>query len=91
MKKGPRLECSVGAEQRFFLSEDIALVAWRGRWAKMKTVEIYLQEVAAQLLLQRLPSTARQRIAVLQSASRALLLHVASCAPHTSPRGDRGG
>ena len=39
-----------GATFLYLETEDIALVAWR--WAKMKTVEFYLQEVAAQLLLQ---------------------------------------
>ena len=41
-----------GATFLYLETEDIALVAWRGPWAKMKTVEFYLQEVAAQLLLQ---------------------------------------
>lgn len=57
-------------------TEDLPLVAWRGRWSKTKTVEFYLQEVAAQLLLQRLPPSARERIRLLSSYSRALILHV---------------
>ena len=80
-----------GATFLYLETEDLALVAWRGRWAKIKTVEFYLQEVAAQLLLQRLPAAARARIAVLRDASRMLLLHVASSASRSSAKDNRGG
>eukprot|EP00439_Symbiodinium_sp_Y106_P029376 s2811_g3.t1 len=63
-----------GATFLYLETEDIALVGWRGRWAKTKTIEFYLQEVGAQLLLQRLPAAARRRIALLRDHSRALLL-----------------
>ena len=62
-----------GATYLYLECEDVQLVAWRGRWAKMKTVEFYLQEVAANLLLQQLSDSARARISVLRSASRRLL------------------
>ena len=52
------------------------MVAWRGRWSKTKTVEFYLQEVAAQILLQQLPQAARERIRLLSTFSRALILNV---------------
>ncbi|CAE7648076.1 unnamed protein product [Symbiodinium sp. CCMP2592] len=45
-----------GATFLYLETEDLPLVAWRGRWSKTKTVEFYLQEVAAQLLLHRFTS-----------------------------------
>ena len=65
-----------GATFLYLEIEDLPLVAWRGRWSKTKTVEFYLQEVAAQLLLQRLPRWARDRIRLLSSFSRSLVLKV---------------
>ena len=47
-------------------SEDLVKVAWRGRWARQKTVEFYLQEVAAQIVLQRLPLASRSLISDLR-------------------------
>ena len=63
-----------GATFLYLETEDLPLVAWTGRWSKSKTVEFYLQEVAAQLLLQRLPQWARARVRLLSKYSRALLL-----------------
>ena len=63
-----------GATFMYLETEDLPLIAWRGRWSKTKTMEFYLQEVAAQLLLQRLPSWSRNRISVLSSLSRKLLI-----------------
>ena len=63
-----------GATYMYLETEDLPLIAWRGRWSKTQTMEFYLQEVAAQLLLQRLPAWARERIRVLRSLSRKLLL-----------------
>ncbi|CAE7810303.1 unnamed protein product [Symbiodinium sp. CCMP2592] len=63
-----------GATYLYQETEDLGLVAWRGRWSKVKTLEFYLQEVAAQLLLQQLPASARARIAVLRSYARRLML-----------------
>ena len=65
-----------GATFLYLETEDLPLVAWRGRWSKTKTIEFYLQEVAAQLLLQRLPRWARERIKLLSKFSRALILHL---------------
>ena len=51
----------------------------------MKTVEFYLQEVAAQLLLQQLSAASRAKIAILQSyASRLVAMHPSGCAKHHS-------
>ena len=67
-----------GATFLYAETEDLALVAWRGRWSKIKTIEFYLQEVAAQLLLQQLGPTARERIRSFSSFTRALLEHAIS-------------
>ena len=40
-----------GAIVFYFQTEDVPRIAWRGRWKKVATLEHYLQEVAAQLLL----------------------------------------
>ena len=55
-----------GATQLYLESEDLQKVAWRGRWARMRTVEHYVQEVAAQLFLHQLPSAAKSRIILLE-------------------------
>ena len=55
-----------GATQMYLDSEDLPKVAWRGRWARMRTVEHYVQEVAAQLFLHQLPPAAKHRIILLE-------------------------
>ena len=67
-----------GATHLYLATEDVQLIAWRGRWTKLKTVEFYLQEVAAQLILQSLPSLARNRIAFLSDHARSFLCRVIS-------------
>lgn len=44
-----------------------------GRWAQLKTVEHYIQEVAAQTLVAKLDPLSKHRIHILASASGALL------------------
>ena len=55
-----------GATDLYYRTEDLQKVAWRGRWAKLKTVEYYVQEVAAQLFLHRLPEPVKARIVLLE-------------------------
>ena len=43
-----------GATFLYTLTENVQWIAWRGRWARTRTLEFYLQEVAAQLLLHQL-------------------------------------
>ena len=62
-----------GATHLYLATEDIGLVQWRGRWTKQKTIEFYLQEVAAQLMLHDLDVLARERIRKLAAAARPLL------------------
>ncbi len=70
-----------GATEFYLQTEDIPRIAWRGRWRKVETLEHYLQEVAAQLLLADLPLESRTRIGELAAASSRLLqlfLHLGS-------------
>ena len=54
-----------GATHLYTFSEDINWVAWRGRWSRVRTLEYYLQEVGAQLLIHQLSDLARSRIFTL--------------------------
>ena len=58
-----------GATQLYLQTEDIPLICWRGRWARVKTLEFYLQEVSAQVLLHSLSAASRSLIEKLNRAS----------------------
>ena len=62
-----------GATHFYICTENIPLLAWRGRWARTKTLEFYLQEVAAQVLFLGLSETTRSRIKLLDQASDSLV------------------
>jgi hypothetical protein len=62
-----------GATHFYQRTEDVPLLAWRGRWARTKTLEYYLQEVAAQMLLSSLSPADRDRILILDRACQAIL------------------
>ena len=64
-----------GATHFYISTENIPLLAWRGRWARTKTLEFYLQEVAAQVLLTEISPAARSRIKSLDDAADSLLAH----------------
>ena len=64
-----------GATHFYIATENIPLLAWRGRWARTKTLEYYLQEVAAQVLLAELKPAARARIRALDQAADELLAY----------------
>eukprot|EP00438_Fugacium_kawagutii_P018276 Skav222987 [mRNA] locus=scaffold1827:175588:176523:- [translate_table: standard] len=51
-----------GATFLYSNSEDISWVAWRGRWSRVRTLEYYLQEVGAQLLVHSLDKFAKAKI-----------------------------
>ena len=57
-----------GATFYYMCTENIPWLAWRGRWARVKTLEYYLQEVAAQVLLANLDPGKRARIKALDQA-----------------------
>ena len=62
-----------GATHLYLTSEDLAKVQWRGRWSQIRTVEHYVQEVAAQTLVSQLDSLSKQRVKVFDAASDFLL------------------
>ena len=62
-----------GATHFYMCTEDIPLLCWRGRWARTRTLEHYLQEVAAQTLLAELSPACRARIKALDSSADAIL------------------
>ena len=55
------------------MTENVPLVAWRGRWRRIQNLEYYLQEVAGQQFLNTLSDDARDRIAFLNSLADDLL------------------
>lgn len=65
-----------GATFLYSATEDVNWVAWRGRWSRVRTLEYYLQEVAAQMMIHTLSSTSKAKIEVLANASSAVLSHV---------------
>ncbi|CAE7376299.1 unnamed protein product [Symbiodinium sp. CCMP2592] len=76
-----------GATHLYLETEDLVKVAWRGRWARQKTVEFYLQEVAAQVVLQSLPPESRARIAGLaEFSSRVVEVYTRGVQPSKHPR-----
>ena len=56
-----------GSGATFFYqqTEDLAWVAWRGRWSRTRTLEYYLQEVGAFVLIHNLDSVSKTRISIL--------------------------
>eukprot|EP00435_Cladocopium_sp_Y103_P053469 s2702_g17.t1 len=62
-----------GATALYLQSEDLSLIQWRGRWAQLKTVEHYIQEVAAQSLLAQLSPRSRDVIKLFAEAAEPLI------------------
>ena len=57
-----------GATCLYLQTENIPLICWRGRWSRVKTLEFYLQEVAAQVMHHSLKPGAKAVIEVLNNA-----------------------
>lgn len=55
-----------GATQMYLETEDVPRIAWRGRWTRQRTLEYYVQEVAAQLFMHQLSRHARDKISFLE-------------------------
>ena len=72
-----------GATFLYHSSEDVQWVAWRGRWARHRTLEFYLQEVSAQLLVHELAPKAKQRLFYLDKISWAVLSSLLSLRSRT--------
>eukprot|EP00438_Fugacium_kawagutii_P014345 Skav202494 [mRNA] locus=scaffold32:32741:34462:- [translate_table: standard] len=62
-----------GATHLYMTTQNIPLIAWKGRWARTKTLEYYLQEVAAQLMLHELAPNAKTLVLELSKISWAVL------------------
>ena len=62
-----------GATYLYSFSEDINWVAWRGRWCRTRTLEFYLQEVAAQVMVHSLHPVAKARIETLSKFSGSVI------------------
>lgn len=65
----PGVLCVSGATYLYSTSEDVNWVAWRGRWSRVRTLEYYLQEVAAYVLMHTLSPQAKERIDLLSRAA----------------------
>ena len=57
-----------GATYMYTQVEDVSWIAWRGRWSRLRTLEYYLQEVAASVLLHQLHPWARSKVEALGTA-----------------------
>ena len=68
--------CNTSEVRHQLSSEDVQWVAWRGRWARNRTLEFYLQEVSAQLLVHELPPAARQILFVYDKSCWSVLCSV---------------
>lgn len=55
-----------GATHEYLQGSDITQIQWRGRWSRLRTLEYYIQEVAAQLFLFNLSPEARSNISCLE-------------------------
>ena len=63
-----------GATDLWLATENAMLVQQRGRWANIKNMNIYLQELAATTLLSRLPDEVRLSVFDLHALATPLLL-----------------
>ena len=62
-----------GATALYLQSEDLSLIQWRGRWAQLKTVEHYIQEVAGQSLLAQMSPHSREVVKLFAEAAEPLI------------------
>ena len=65
-----------GATYLYCASEDLSWVAWRGRWARVRTLEYYLQEVGAFVMVHSLKPSSKDKIQKLSAAAWSVLCHV---------------
>ena len=71
-----------GATWLFETTRDLELVRWRGRWASNRTLEVYIQEVAADRLLADVGDDVRSRVRRLAASAPGLVrLRTALTAP----------
>lgn len=65
-----------GATHEYLQSGSISQIQWKGRWSQLKTLEHYIQEVAAQLFMHNLTPKARSEIRFLGDHLGLLLQHM---------------
>ena len=51
-----------GATFYYTMTEDLSWISWRGRWARQRTLEYYLQEVGSQLLIHQLSPLSKSTV-----------------------------
>eukprot|EP00438_Fugacium_kawagutii_P033912 Skav205523 [mRNA] locus=scaffold4253:32384:35068:+ [translate_table: standard] len=79
-----------GATFLYQTSEDVQWVAWRGRWARNRTLEFYLQEVSAQLLIHELPRSAKPLLFQLDKTCWSVLCSLVLCGAGAQERNQWG-
>ena len=74
-----------GATWFFQATGNLELTRWRGRWQQNRTLEVYLQEVAAASLLPELSPDARRRVQVWADLAPMLLHQTVAALDAASP------
>ena len=68
-----------GATFYYTMTEDLSWISWRGRWARQRTLEYYLQEVGSQLLIHQLSPVSKSTIFTLADVSSAVIWRLFTC------------
>ena len=68
-----------GATFYYTMTEDLSWISWRGRWARQRTLEYYLQEVGSQLLIHQLSPVSKSTIFSLADVSAAVIWRFYTC------------
>ena len=61
----------------FQQTNDVKMVQWRARWRQLKSMEVYIQEIAALSVMPALSCVERERIRQFAAAAPALLADAA--------------
>ena len=75
----PRSFAGSGATFYYTMTEDLSWISWRGRWARQRTLEYYLQEVGSQLLIHQLSTVSKSTIFSLADVSSAVIWRMYTC------------
>eukprot|EP00438_Fugacium_kawagutii_P009839 Skav202172 [mRNA] locus=scaffold482:47687:48724:+ [translate_table: standard] len=65
-----------GATDMYLQTENLSQIQWRGRWSRLRTLEYYIQEVAAQQFLFSLSKTAKARVQLLEASCGNVCQHM---------------
>ena len=80
-----------GATFLYQQTENLTWVAWRGRWSRLRTLEYYLQEVGAFILVHNLDDVSKARIAMFAKFSWPVLCALVINIPCSAGRSGRAG